>query len=382
MIWEDSQPIIMIVDDQPLNLKLLQEMIKDEGYRILIFSSGRDALKALSKILPDLILLDIMMPEMGGFEVCRRLKADDRLNRIPVIFISALNDASNKVKALANGGVDYVTKPFQAQEVLARLKIHLRLQRQQRQLDAQNRLLQESYNRLSELEQLRDNLVHMMAHDMRSHLLAVTGYAGIIKSGLEGACQDKLAEDAQYIMNSCITLQKMITGLLDISRLEDCRMPLNIQSCDLGGLISRALASLSSLTGHTTVVWNPPDEDVHAFFDVDLTSRILENFLVNAFDFAGKNGRIHITVEQLRTEVKILVSDTGPGIPPELQPGIFEKFGQAVPVQGEKRHSVGLGLTFCKLAVEAQGGKIGVQSEVGKGSTFWFTLPRFPPHEI
>jgi two-component system, sensor histidine kinase and response regulator len=373
---EHRKPVIMIVDDQPLNLRLFQEIVSDQGYRVLMFSSGPAALKALAKVMPDVILLDIMMPEMGGFDVCRHLKADDRLRRIPVIFISALNDTSNKVKALAEGGVDYVTKPFKAGEVLARIRTHLRIRQQQVQIEAQKQKLQESFRRLSDLETLRDNLVHMVAHDMRSPLLAVTGHARMILSDLEGAGYDRPAQDAQTILDLCSTLQKMISTLLDISRLEDCQMPLNIQAGDPGELISRVVTALGVLADDdAAVVWHPPEEKMMALFDEEITHRVLENLLVNAVNCIGKSGHVQISAVSAETGMKIMIADNGPGIAPELQDHIFEKFARAAAGPKENGHSTGLGLAFCKLAVEAQGGEIGVKSEVGKGSTFWFTLP-------
>ncbi|WP_024333979.1 hybrid sensor histidine kinase/response regulator [Desulfotignum balticum] len=376
MNCEHRKPVIMIVDDQPLNLRLFQEIVSNEGYRVLMFSSGPAALRALAKVMPDVILLDIMMPEMDGFDVCRHLKADDRLNRIPVIFISALNDTSNKVRALAEGGVDYVTKPFNAGEVLARIRTHLRIRQQQVQIETQKQQLQESFGRLRELETLRDNLVHMVAHDMRSPLLAVTGYARMILSDLEGAGHDRPAQDAQTILDLCSTLQKMISTLLDISRLEACQMPLNIQPGDAGELISRVVTALGVLADDdAAVVWHPPEEKMTALFDEEITRRILENLLVNAFNFAGKEARVRISAVSAETAIKIMVTDNGPGIAPEHQGHVFEKFSQAPAGQDDAGHSTGLGLAFCKLAMEAQGGEIGVKSEVGKGSTFWFTLP-------
>ncbi len=319
------------------------------------------------------------MPEMDGLDVCRHLKADDRLNRIPVIFISALNDTSNKVRALAEGGVDYVTKPFKAGEVLARIRTHLRISRQQAQIETQKRQLQESFQRLSELETLRDNLVHMVAHDMRSPLLAVTGHARMILSDLEGTGRDKPAQDTRAILDLCGTLQKMISTLLDISRLETCQMPLNIQAGDPGKLICRVQSSMGVVGGRSAVEWHPPvptKEDMTALFDEEITRRILENLLINAFNFAGKDVKVRISTVSTETAIKIRITDNGPGIAPELQGHIFEKFSRAPAGFDDTGHSTGLGLAFCKLAVEAQGGEIGVQSEAGSGSTFWFTLPK------
>ena len=152
-------PSIMVVDDTPANLRLLTGMLKERGYKVRPVSSGKFALQTAKHDPPDLILLDIIMPEMNGYEVCECLKADEQLSGIPVIFISALNETMDKVKAFKVGGVDYVTKPFQFEEVQARVATHLELRRQKR-------LVQESNEQLRKLEELRDNLVHMVVHDM------------------------------------------------------------------------------------------------------------------------------------------------------------------------------------------------------------------------
>ena len=165
----EDVPNVIVVDDTPANLQLLTGMLKERGYKVRPVPSGKLALQAAKNDPPDLILLDIMMPEMDGYEVCERLKADEKLREIPVIFISALNETMDKVRAFGVGGVDYVTKPFQFEEVDARVRTHLELQRQRRKL-------KENYEQLRRLEELRDNLVHMIVHDLRNPLTGISGF--------------------------------------------------------------------------------------------------------------------------------------------------------------------------------------------------------------
>jgi two-component system, sensor histidine kinase and response regulator len=372
---QNETPLIMIVDDSPANLQLLEEMLHRQGWRVAEFPRGAMALRSATQNPPDLILLDIMMPEMDGFEVCRRLKADETLKEIPVIFISALDDVDNKVKAFSQGGVDYVTKPFQEEEVLARVKIHLSLRRMQMDIEAQKQEIQNSYERLRELEDHRDKLVHMIVHDMRSPLTGILGNAQLLEMDLKGTGHDKLASNVEEILITGRILKAMISTLLDISRMESNEMPLERESCDLRNVISEALASLGGLVKETTIVYEPPSKAVTAFCDSEITRRIIENLTANAIKFTGKNGEVRIGLSQEESGAKVTVSDTGPGIPPEYHKRIFEKFGQVAARQEGKKYSTGLGLTFCKLAVDAQGGRIGVHSEVGKGSAFWFTIP-------
>ena len=359
---------ILIVDDTPENLDILVGILK-EDYRLKVATDGQSALELAAETPPDLILLDIMMPEMDGFEVCRRLKAEPRLGDVPVIFVSALGDLGSKVRAFTGGGVDYVTKPFQPDEVKARVVTHLELQRQRRELA-------ESYERLRGLEKLRDNLVHMIVHDMRSPLMGITGMLEILKMELAGTLHEQHAADFEDALTSGNTLKEMISSLLDVSRMEAGEMPLDRSAVDLREVVTEAIKSLAALVKQCRVIFAPPEQPVTIDCDPEVTRRIVANLVANAIKFTPRKGEVRIGLEHANEAVTITVTDTGPGIPPEYRTRIFEKFGQVEGRQGGKKYSTGLGLTFFKLAVEAHGGEIGVDSEVGKGSTFWFVVPR------
>ncbi|MEI7730941.1 MAG: hybrid sensor histidine kinase/response regulator [Verrucomicrobiota bacterium] len=357
---------VLVVDDTLANLQLLAGFLKDRGYRVCLAPSGKLALQAVQTDPPDLILLDINMPEMNGYEVCQRLKADPATADIPVIFISALTEMTDKMHAFAVGGVDYVTKPFQFKEVEARVATHLELRRQKRELQA-------SYARLQELEHLRDSLVHMVVHDLRSPLSVML--MGIRMLGTSPLAQDPDSKDILQTACSCAnTLEKMVTQLLDVSRLEAGQMPLAKKECDLAQIAQTALASLGALaSGRQVSLSLSATEPVPAVCDPDLIRRVIENLLGNALKFSPATGAVQLAVTREGLNARIAVSDHGRGILPEYHQKIFEKFGQVE--CREKRLGTGLGLAFCKLAVEAHGGRIGVESTVGQGSTFWFELP-------
>jgi signal transduction histidine kinase len=357
-------PDLLVADDSPTNLKLLGSLLQDKGYRVRLVPSGERALAAARREPPDLILLDIQMPEMDGYEVCRRLKADPGLQSIPVIFISALDGAIDKVKAFAVGGADYVPKPFQFEEVEARVRTHLALCRHERQL-AENLL------RLQNLEQLRDNLVHMIVHDLRSPVCGI-GLALELLQGSPKPDPGSAAELMRTATGAVEALNAMITQLLDISRLEAGQMPLKKEQHDLGHTLRATVASLAALVGQRRIRQDAP-EPCLACYDADILGRVVANLLANACKFTRPDGEIQLAVTRQAGLVRVTVTDTGRGIAPQYHRQIFEKFAQA-----ELRHErlgTGLGLTFCKLAVEAHGGQIGVESEPGHGSTFWFTLP-------
>ena len=344
---------ILIVDDTPANLLLLERMLTDRDYKLRTALNGKLALQAARAEKPDLILLDITMPEMNGYEVCEQLKTDAALKDIPVIFISALHETIDKVKAFRVGAVDYVTKPFQLEEVYARVQTHLQLRR---------------------LEKLSNDLSYMIVHDLRNPLAVICGFLDI----LEFHEAQKLSDSTQTLVTvarqSAENLLNMISSLLDVSKMGAGEMKLQREPCDLKTLIRAVLAATKLLSGNRTVTLDAPESSLTITVDVDLIRRVLQNLLSNALKYTPDGGNVRLVVTPSSTEVRVVVTDTGPGIAPEDHQRIFEKFGQ---VEDHKnRMGTGLGLTFCKLAVEAHGGRIGVDSAVGKGSTFWLVLPR------
>jgi two-component system, sensor histidine kinase and response regulator len=358
---------IMVVDDTPASLKMLAGLLKDAGYRVRPVPSGSLALEAAAAEAPDLILLDINMPEMDGYQVCARLKSNDLLKQVPVLFISALTETTDKVRAFQTGGLDFVTKPFQFEEVRARVETHLSLHRLQVELERK-------YDELRRLEHLRDNLTHMIVHDLRSPLTAIAGYLQLLQHE-----EQELNEKHRRYVNSATTgattLIEMITSLLDVNRLESGQMPLRTELRDLAVVAAGAMKSLEGLTIHRSVSVEHPDGPIWSVCDPTIMQRVVANLVGNALKFTPKSGSVTVVVLSHGDRARVEVRDTGYGIESEYLERVFDKFAQVEAHEENKHYSSGLGLTFCKLATEAHGGKIGVESEVGKGSTFWFELP-------
>ena len=356
---------VLVVDDTIENLRLLSNMLSEQGYDVRAVTSGPQALQAVEREPPDLILLDINMPEMDGYEVCRRLKARDRSKDVPVIFLTALADTSDKVRAFEAGGVDYVTKPFQLDEVLARVKTHVALRRARVALAG-------SYGRLRALEQLRDDLVHMVVHDMRSPLLALLVNLRVLTRG--SALSDDGRETLTDAIRSAEVLSRMANDLLDVSRLEDDKMPLQRAVWDLTQMAGEVRSALGTLDRDRRIEIESLGA-VAVTCDGALVRRVLENLVINGIRHTPRGSRLRISIAGGDGRVRVAVHDEGPGVPSEARNKIFEKFASVETRREQRYHSAGLGLAFCKLAIEAHGGTIGVDSLVSTGSTFWFELP-------
>lgn len=368
----DCPGTITIVDDEPENLNVLEALLTPTGCRLALFPRGQMALEAAREEPPDLLLLDIRMPDLNGYEICRLLKADERLRAVPVIFISALSAVEDVAAGFACGGVDYITKPFRDVEVLARVRTHLDLRRSYARLADQHAQLQT-------LEQHRDTLVHMMVHDMRSPLLGILGHLQLIDeagggAGLPVADRDSLHE----AIHGARLLSQMISTVIDLSRMETVAIPLNLRPVPAEEIFQAARAQALDPASPRSVTGQISRACPQALCDGELSGRIAANLLANAVKYSPAESPIVYGAEPDPRGVCLWVRDRGPGIPAGEHARIFEKFGVAGQPASRHHASTGLGLAFCKLAVAAQGGRIGVESKPGQGSTFWFTLPAAP----
>ena len=359
-------PNILVVDDTLANLRLLGSVLGDEGYDVRQVTNGRLALLAAERKPPDLILLDINMPEMNGYEVCARLKEKPELRDVPVIFLTATTDTADKVKAFGVGGVDYVTKPFQFEELLARVKTHLSLRQALRELEQCNQ-------RQRDLERLRDDLVHMVVHDMRSPLTCLIADLALLERHPE-----RTIGSAAEVLGACTdaagVLSRMANDLLDVSRLEAGRLPLDLKLTDLVELAQEVRTTLDSLRGERTLSLDATGP-LKISCDPAIIRRVLENLVSNGIKHTPPRSHLCLSVVARDARARVLVQDDGPGIPPEARGRIFEKFASLTPSPDPAFHSAGLGLAFCKLAIEAHGGTIGVDPAEPRGSIFWFELP-------
>lgn len=365
---------ILAVDDTPANLHLLGGILLSSGYHVQVAEDGESALKLVHSMSFDLILLDIQLPDIDGFEVCRLLKADPQTHEIPVIFISAYADTSTVLRGFDLGGVDYITKPFQVKEVLARVANHLTLVRQRKQIEA---LWEQDRQRYEMLDQMKNRFIQMATHDLRNPLNIILGYAVLLED-VEVSERDAefVRQAAHELQRSTDKMRTLVTDMLDLARLE-VRAQLTKTPISVTTFLERSLVGFQTLANQKQIVLKciPPAEDITVLGDVDRIERVIDNLLSNAIKYTPPGGHVEVTALANSEQVTIQVSDTGLGIPEEEMPRLFEAFFRSASPEHLKIEGTGLGLSIVKSIVEQHGGQVSATSQFGKGSTFSFTLP-------
>ncbi len=375
-------PLVLVADDSEANCELLGEQLSSLGYRPLIAHDGPSALDLATERRPSLVILDVNMPagdlqvddRATGFEVCRRLKKDPRTARIPVIFITALNESTDRVRAIEAGGDDFISKPHNRLVLGARVNSLLKLK-------AATDALEDSLRRQRELERVRDDLLKMIVHDLKTPLTSVLATLEILGDGDVGPLAPQqlgLLRDAQQKAEE---LLELIDDLLEIRRIEESAITLALESFDTGDLITEITRdwSVRFEQEHTRVKTEIAPKAPQLTADRSLLKRVIGNLIQNALVHSASPIDLTISVCSDNEGVRISVSDTGPGIPAEFHEVIFKKFEQLNTDWVPRMRTSGLGLTFCRLVTEAHGGRIWVQSSEGKGSTFHVSLPFSPP---
>jgi signal transduction histidine kinase len=362
-----EQVTILVVDDNPLNLKVLFQYLTDEGYRVLVAEDGPSAVDQARKALPDLILLDVLMPGMNGFEACRELKADETTKGIPVIFLTALSATVDKLEGFNSGGVDYLTKPLQYDEVVARVQTHLKLSGLQRELAAKNKALEE-------LDQKKNILLSILAHDLRSPVVTFVSGTRILDELTQDGTEIKgvvseLSDHANRLNELLENLLYWSRLVLQNDRVERALVPADRTIREVVGLVHGDAQRKSQ----DIVVDIAPDAMLYA--EPHAFTSIMRNLLSNAMKFTPKGGRITVGATMEETRTRVTVSDTGTGLSDAEMECIFDLTRRVRKAGTEGEKGSGLGLILCKELVEGHGGEIEVRSAEGRGTEFSFWLP-------
>jgi len=376
-----SAPLILVADDVDANVELLVDQLETLGFRTAVARNAPDAVAACFEHRPDLVILDVSMPagELGvpdrdaGFEVCRRLKRDPRSARIPVIFVTALGDTTDRVKAIEAGGDDFLTKPHHRLVLNARVRALLKLK-------GATDALEESLKRLRELQKVRDDLMKMIVHDLKTPLTSVLATLEMMRDGDFGSVTEPQARALSDAEGKAEDLLALIEDLLEVARIEEQTITLQPEPIAPAALLAEIVYDwgLRFQQEGATATADAADDAPVFSADKVLVKRVLSNLVQNAISHSAGPVRLTLTARSDPNGILLTVGDNGPGIPEEYQELIFRKFERVRSANAPRVRSSGLGLTFCRLAIEAHGGRIWVRSTEGEGSTFYVQLPVEP----
>ncbi len=376
---------ILLVDDEPVNLKILKAMLVPEGYEVFTAENGLEALEKLNTENPDIVLLDVMMPEMDGFEVCKKIKAQKDKRMIPVLMVTALQDKIHRQQAMEAGADDFLSKPIDRIELLIRVKSLIRIKTYSDELLESYEIVKEKNQELERLELAKEGLTHMIVHDLRGPLTNISMNIDMCLMQTEGG--SKLEKYLSNAGRQCLYLDEMIQGLLDIYRMEQGKLKLDRQVSSPCDLLSEVIdffkpqIEAKHLVLQVDVASNLPD----ILVDPRLIRRVISNILDNAIRHTPKAGSIWVKAksDSKKKCITFSITDSGPGLDKKYHCRIFDKFEQVrLKKEGVTSGSIGLGLAFCKMATEIHGGRIWVSNrEDGTGCSFSFTLPTNPDSE-
>jgi signal transduction histidine kinase len=376
-------PLILVADDVPGNVELLVDQLTTLGFRSVTAFDAADALAACFEHRPQLCILDVAMPpgDLGvdaatsGFEVCRRIKRDPRTARIPVIFLTALNDTMDRVQAIEAGGEDFLTKPHNSVLLGARVRSLVRLK-------ATTDALEESYRQLRDLERLREDLMRMLVHDLKTPLTSILATLELLGDGDLGTLGERQLQAVRDTEEKAEELLALIEEILEIRRMESAEIALDLQPLRPDVLLGEILhdwerrLERDGAQAHVEVAADAPE----FFGDVKLIKRVIGNLLENALTHGGQGVSATLSARRDPAGVRFVVSDDGPGIPRNEREHIFQSFTSVRRPGTTRSRGTGLGLAFCRLAVAAHGGRIWVEDHVGnaRGSAFHVVLPLEP----
>lgn len=331
-----AQSDIMIVDDNPANLKLLEDMLSQQGHAVRSFPLGRLALVAAARIPPDLILLDINMPEMDGYEVCERLKAARELADIPIIFLSALNETRDKVKAFRSGAVDYISKPFQFEEVHARVETHLKLHELKRALKAQNerlelavaartRELADANQRLTILDSSKNDFLNLISHEFRTPLNGLLGAGEMLLK--EVSCSAENGELHDIFNESRRRMLAILDDALLLTEIDVNADQFRSAQVCFQAALSCAISKTAPFaeSNRVTFATSPPSSHL-VLADEELLVRALQELLETAVRFSAEGETVRLAQETGPDFLRLTIETLGKTIPARLLPGFFDLF--------------------------------------------------------
>lgn len=372
----DDEKRILIVDDQSLILQAMT-LILEPYYTIVTAINGEEGLLAAhANPPPDLILLDIKMPGIDGYEVCSRLKADQDTRDIPVIFVTALDRKQDEIRGFEVGAVDYVAKPIVQKTLLARVHIHLALEESLQKLKENQKIIEARNAELDEMNQLKNKFIGIAAHDLRNPIVSILGFTEVLLSEEQLSTEDT-RRYLGIISAACNKMLDLISDTLDVSVIESGELILNLGIGALADLVNERVQLFEPIATKKNIdIVKQLSYLGDSWFDPSRVAQVLDNLISNAIKFSPHGTEVSVNLEEVGDLVMISIKDQGPGVSDKDKLKIFNRFQklQNKPTAGES--STGLGLAIVKKIVDVHHGTLMLESEPGKGATFSFALPR------
>jgi two-component system, sensor histidine kinase and response regulator len=363
---KSDEHFILIVDDVPKNIQLLGSILKEENYELEFATSGKEALEWLDAKQFDLVLLDIMMPEMDGYEVCRRIKENPNLKEVAVIFLTAKTDSQSIIQGFEAGAVDYITKPYNRKELLMRVKTHLTLQKQRKQLELSTAFEKKVFS--------------VIGHDLRSPIGSIRTYIDAFL-----LVHDEMDESTILLLKDLYLLSdnafNLLENLMNWAKSQSGGIVCRPQRENIPALIKTVLTLFTMQAESKNITLQFPEhEDVYGYIDPELISVVIRNLISNALKFTPRGGTVTISTymsvdknEEIRAVIQ--VSDTGTGMPPEIVENLLYKSIHFTTYGTDNEKGSGLGFQLCKEFVAMNAGRISIESSPGAGSSFRINLP-------
>lgn len=379
-----TQKTILIVDDEEVIREVLANYVGSIGHTTIQADNGRKALHSIQEQNPDLILLDIAMPEMDGIEVLSHLKRSEEAKNIPVIIISAIEEEESRALCIEMGADDYLVKPLNQTMLKARIASSLQKREEYDHQDAlRYQELEKKYKKLQKEDLANKKLIQMLLNDLKSPL-AISSFntqfaltkikEGVIKEPLICKYFDNALSNIQNANNDIL---RIINGIVDVSKFETETLQLSQTNFDLISCLKEACDTFHSYAHKLEISLNLtyPSEEIAVTADRESFLRVFQNFLANAFQRTGECGKVNVSLERNeKNEVLFFISDNGPKVPEENSDKIFDKFYR-IQCSRTRRNRLGLALTFCKMTIETHGGKLWIESSNSDNTTFCFQLP-------
>jgi two-component system, sensor histidine kinase and response regulator len=368
-------PEILIVDDISENIQVIASILQTQGVDISIATSGQQAIDSVTQDPPDLILLDISMPEMDGLEACQKIKEIEKAKNVPIIFLTALSENENIIAGFDAGAVDYITKPFNSKELIQRVKTHLAVKLSNDYIIKQN-------NQLKSLNKTKDRLFSIIAHDLKNPFNSIIGFTNLLRTNYDSFDEEKKFEYIEIINNSAKNGYQLLENLLTWSRSQLDNIKIEKTNFNLNEAIIEEIENLNSqaLTKNIIIEFSPSSENI-VFADMNSISLVIRNLISNAIKYSYANGEIIISVEKVDQFIECSIKDNGVGIESAKLENLFN-FEDVVSTNGTNNETgTGLGLMLCNEFILKNNGNISVDSEPLKGSIFKFTLPKQNLHD-